>query len=243
MSKPAIALFKKDMRITRIFWAPMAFSYSLFLLMFMENIWVYLATGAGLTFVAAAIALAIDDFYRADPLFAALPGTRRDLVAGRYLSWAMITAAGLALFLADTALLRVGFGDRSPRLGTLLSLKGAAAFLIGTLLAGLVFLPFHFRLGFWRGMWGFTATGFVLTVAALNTIARLVPEEAYGGAGSIDRLPAAFGPTARGLRSLAWLIDRNVGAPLVLAVAALILALLSFLSYRLSVRFYRKRDL
>ncbi len=37
MSRPAIALLRKDLRTTRIFWAPMAFSYGTFLLMFMET--------------------------------------------------------------------------------------------------------------------------------------------------------------------------------------------------------------
>jgi hypothetical protein len=231
------------MRIMRVFCAPLAFSYGVFLLMFMENIWIYLATAACLTFVAAATALGIDDRYGTDPLFAALPATRRDLVKGRYLAWAAVTVAGLALFLAYTVLLHAGFGERSPRLGTLLSLKGAAAFLAGTLFTGLVFLPFHFRLGFWRGMWGFTGVSFVLSVAALNAIAQFVPAEAYGAASSIDTLPAAFRPTARGLRAFAWLIDRYMGTPLVAAAAAFVLAILIYLSYRLSVCFYRKRDL
>lgn len=242
MSKPAIALFKKDMRIMRIFWAPMAFSYGVFLLMFMENIWVYLATGVCLTFVAAATALAIDDYYRADPLFAALPGTRRNLVAGRYLSWAMVTAAGLALFLAYTALLRASFSERSPRLGMILSLKGAAAFLAGALLAGLVFLPFHFRLGFWRGMWWFTGTGFVVLGAGLNVLGRLVAPAAAALSPASPTL-GPFASTARGLRALVWLINRHLGRPVVVAEMVALLALLVWLSFRLSVRFYGKRDL
>jgi len=242
VSRPAVALFKKDMRIMRVLWAPMAFSYGVFLFMFMENIWIYLATAACLTFVAAATAPGIDDRYGTDPLFAALPATRRDLVKGRYLAWAAVTAAGLALFLAYTVLLHAGFGERSPRLGTLLSLKGAAAFLAGALLTGLIFLPFHFRLGFWRGVWWFTGAGFVLSVAALNAAARLVPAEACV-LPPASALPRAFASTARGLRALAWLIDRYAERPSIVAAAAAGIAVLVCLSYRLSVRFYKKRDL
>jgi hypothetical protein len=242
MSRPAIAHMRKDLRITRILWAPMAFSYGVFLLMFMENVWIYLATGACLTFVAAATALGIDDRYQTEPLFAALPGTRHSLVKGRYFAWGVVTAAGLALFLAYTILIRAGLGSRVPRLGSLVSFRGAAAFLAGTVLTGLVFLPFHFRFGFWRGMWLFTAAGFGLSVIALNAIVRLVPPTAYD-AGSAASLPGTVGSTGRGLRALAWLIERYMGRPDVIAAAAAILAVSVYLSYRLSAGFYRKRDL
>jgi hypothetical protein len=232
---------RKDLRITRILWAPMAFSYGVFLLMFMENVWIYLATGACLTFVAAATALGIDDRYQTEPLFAALPGTRHSLVKGRYFAWGVVTAAGLALFLAYTILIRAGLGSRVPRLGSLVSFRGAAAFLAGTVLTGLVFLPFHFRFGFWRGMWLFTAAGFGLSVIALNAIVRLVPPTAYD-AGSAASLPGAVDSTGHGLRALAWLVERYLGRPDIIAAVAAILAVLVYLSYRLSVGFYRKRD-
>jgi hypothetical protein len=242
VSKAAIALLRKDLRITRILWAPMAFSYGVFLLMFMQNIWIYLATGACLAFVAAATALGVDDHYQSEPLFAALPGTRRGLVKGRYLAWGVVTAACLALFLFYTVLIHAGLGGRAPRLAALVSLKGGAAFLAGTILASLVFLPFHFRFGFWRGMWGFSATGFALSVIALNAAALLVPARA-AGARSAAPLPGAFGSTGRGLRALAWIIDQYMGRPIVIAAAAIVLTLLVYLSYRLSVGSYRKRDL
>lgn len=242
MNRPAISLLLKDLRITRILWAPMAFSYGVFLLMFMDNVWVYLATGACLTFVAAATAMGIDDRYQADPLFAALPGTRRSLVAGRYLAWGVVTAAGLALFLAYTALLHAGFAERASRLDSLVSFKGAAAFLAGTALTGLVFLPFNFRFGLWRGVWLFTAAGFGLSVVALNVAARLAPADVCPLAPA-SSLPGIAGSTGRGLRVLAWAIDRFMGRPAVVAAAAVVLTLLVALSYRLSVVFYRNRDL
>jgi hypothetical protein len=242
VSRPAFAHLRKDLRITRVLWAPMAFSYGVFLLMFMENVWIYLATGACLTFVAAATALGIDDRYQTEPLFAALPGTRRCLVEGRYLAWGAVTATGLALFLTYTALLRAGFGGRAPRLGFLLSVRGAAAFLVGTVLTGLVFLPFHFRFGLWRGMGLFTTAGFVLSVVVLNVVVRFVPPAAYD-AGSAASLPAAVGSTGRGLRAFAWLIEKFMGRPAVIAVSAIVLTLLVYFSYRISVNFYRNRNL
>jgi len=242
MSSPAIAAFRKDLRITRVLWAPMAFSYVVFLLMFMNNVWIYLATGACLAFVAAATALGIDERYQTGPLFAALPGTRRSLVAGRYVAWGAVTAAGLGLFLASTALIHTCFGLRAARLASFVSLNGAAAFFVGAVLAGLVYLPFYFRFGFWRGMWLFAAAGFVFSAAGLNVLARLVPAEAWAIT-SGSSVPQPFVATARGLRALAWLIDGYLGRPDVVAAFAAGLTLFVYLSYRLSVRFYEKRDL
>ncbi len=242
MSKPAFALFRRDLRITRVLWGPMAFSYFAFLLMFMHNIWVYFAAGACLAFVAAATVLAIDDYYRTDPLFAALPGTRRSLVAGRYLAWGAFTIACLGCFMASTAVIQARFGDYTPRLVSLMSLKGAVAFLAGTLLAGALFLPLQFRLGFWRAIWVFTVAGLVLVTAGLNFLGGLAPSGAESGAQPVA-LPGVFASTARGLRALAGLIDRDLGRPGVAAGLAAVIALLAYLSFRLSVRFYEKRDL
>jgi hypothetical protein len=242
MPRPAIALLRKDLRIMKILWAPMAFSYGVFLLMFMENTWVYLATGVCLSFVAAATALGIDDRYRTEPLFAALPGTRRDQVFGRYLAWGLVTTACLGLFLTCTALFRGVLGARAPHLASLVSPKGIAAFLGGALLSGLVFLPFHFRLGFWRGMWWFAAAGLGLSIAVLNAAAFLVPAEAYR-TGSAAALPGPFFSTGRGLRALAWLIDRYSSRPAVIVTALALVSLLVYFSYRVSVRFHEYRDL
>lgn len=242
MSRAAFAALTKDLRITQLLWAPMAFSFAVFLAIFMENQWIYLATGACLTFVAAVTASGIDDRYGTEPFLAALPGTRRSLVKGRYLAWGVFAAAGLALFLGSTALLHAGLGWRSPGLFSLLSVKGAAAFLAGTFLAGLFYLPFHFRLGFWRGMWTFTATGFIVSVLALNALARLVPAESCGLAAAAQ-LPGFLGTMGHGLHALARLIDGYAANLFVVLTGAVALTALGYLSFRLSVRFYSRRDL
>jgi ABC-type transport system involved in multi-copper enzyme maturation permease subunit len=235
--RPVVAALRKDLRITRLFWAPMAFSYAVFLLMAMENIWAYLATGASLAFVMAATAAAIDDRYGTAPLVAALPGTRRSQVAGRYLAWGAVIAAALVLFLGEAALLHALFGARAARLAEICSLKAAAAFLAGVWLAAVVFLPFQFRLGFWPGLWWSAGAGVAVLAAVLNVVGRFAPSAAEA--------PAAgpFAGALRGLRTLAWTVDRHLSRPEVAAAAAALLALLVWASFRLSVRFHRKRDL
>jgi hypothetical protein len=242
MRRPAIAMLRKDLRTTRLFWAPVAFSYGTFLLMFMEIRWVFLAAGIALAFLAAVTVLGIDDLYRSEPLYAALPGTRRGLVGGRYFGWGVSTAAFLALFLSFTILLRAGFSDRTAGLASLLSLQGAAAFLTGTALAGAVFFPFYFHFGFWRGMWSSLAADLVLGTAVLAAAPRLLPS-AVRPLLQAQPTAGAFAATARGLRALAWIIDHELIRPEIVAATAAVLAGLLWASFRLSVRFYRKRDL
>jgi len=120
--------------------------------------------------------------------------------------------------------------------------NGAAALLIGVLLAGWTFLPFHFRLGFRRGMWSFSAAGFVLSVIGLNSLNRLAPAGAYG-AGLAGPLPGILETTGRGLYATVWLIDNFLSKPFVIAACAGALAFLGYFSYRLSVAFFAERDL
>jgi hypothetical protein len=233
----------KDGRITRVFWAPAAFSFFAMMLVFLENPWVYLVAGAGLTFAMAVIVLAIEDVYRTAPFLAALPGTRRSIVAGRYLSWSATTAFGLLLFLGTTMAILATVGERSGGLDSLLKWKGACAFLVLSLVAGLLFLPFHFRFGFWKGLWIFAVAVAAVGLAFLVLAPVLVTSP--GGTGdatgavartSLVRILAASGEIAR---RAAKASER----PLVLAAAAAAIALLGLLSFRLSVAFYKKRDL
>jgi hypothetical protein len=242
MADPASAHLKKDLRIMRILWGPMVFSFAVFLLVFMENNWVYLAAGIGLAFAAAATVLGLDDRFRAGPLLAALPGTRRDIIAGRYLSWGVVVAAGAAVFLVLTVLFHAGFGGRAARLLSLVSVKGAAVFLAGSLLAGLTFLPVYFRLGFWRGIWSFLGAGCLLSLTALDLAGRLAPSAACPLL-SGSPVPGAFIPAARGFLAFAGLVDRHMERPEVLAGLAALLVVMTGLSFRLSAAFYQKRDL
>jgi ABC-type transport system involved in multi-copper enzyme maturation permease subunit len=243
MSANAARHLLKDGRITRIFWAPAAFSFFAMMLVFFENPWVYLMAGVGLTFAMAVIVLAIEDAYRTAPFLAALPGTRRSIVAGRYLSWSAATTFGLLLFLGTTAAILATIGERSGGLDSLLKWKGACAFFALSLAAGLLFLPFHFRFGFWKGLWIFA----VAVAAAALAFLILAPVLATpSGETGITPGTAPRGSLAGILTAVGEIAGRAAKAserPLALAAAAAALAGLGLLSFRLSVAFYKKRDL
>jgi hypothetical protein len=235
-------LLKKDLRMTRVFWVPAGFSFGAFLLVFFENAWSFLACGIGLTFVLAAVPMAIDDRYRTEPLFAGLPGRRASLAAGRYLSWGFFVLVGLVLFLAAAAVLLLTLKSKSAHLAPLLSARGALAFLGISILAGLAFLPSYFRFGFWKGLGVFAVGGSGLAVVFSFLATFLVPSSG----GEPGRVAMASGPLAATIETFRWIAgraDHVLQNPLFLVLTAAVLVILVLASFRLSLAFYDKRDL
>lgn len=236
------ALLKKDLRMTRVFWVPACFSFGAFLLVFFENSWAFLACGICLTFVLAAVPMAIDDRYRTDPLFSGLPGRRASLVVGRYVFWGFVVLVGLALFLAAAAVLILVLKSKTAHLAPLLSAKGALAFIGSSILAGLAFLPSYFRFGFWKGLGVFAIGGLGLAVIISFLSPFLVPASG-GGPG---RAAIASGPLAARIAAFRWIVgqaDHILRNPLLVILTAVGIVILVLASFRLSVAFYDNRDL
>jgi hypothetical protein len=242
MMRLATAILKKDLRVTRVFWIPACFSFGAFLLVFFENPWFFLACGIGLTAVLAGLPMAIDDRYRTDVLFAGLPGSRSSLVVGRYLSWGSVSLFGLVLFLAATAVLLLALKSKTAHLGPLLSVRGAVAFLAGSILAGLAFLPPYFRFGFWKGLAVFAVGGAGLTVVFLF-LATFLRSRLGGEPGRASAASGTLADTIDAFRWIAGRLDHLLRSPLHAAMAAVALVLLVLVSIRLSLVFYRRRDL
>jgi hypothetical protein len=236
------ALLKKDLRVTRVFWIPACFSFGAFLLIFFENSWAFLACGIVLTVLLAAFPMVIDDHYRTDALFAGLPGKRSSLVAGRYLSWGLAALFGLVLFLAASAILLLTLKSKTGHLAPLLSAKGALAFLAGSTLAGMAFLPSYFRFGFWKGLAVFAGGSLALAVV----LSFLVPILAPSQGGETGGAAKASGSLAATIGAFTWLARRAsqiLGNPLVFALTVAGLGVLALASFRLSLAFYKRRDI
>jgi ABC-type transport system involved in multi-copper enzyme maturation permease subunit len=243
MSANAAKHLLKDGRITRVFWAPAAFSFFAMMLVFFERPRAYLVAGGGLTFAMAVIVLAIEDAYRTAPFLAALPGTRRSIVAGRYLSWSATTAFGLLLFLGTTAAILAAVGEKSGGLNSLLTWKGAGVFLALSLAAGLLFLPFHFRFGFWKGLWIFAIAAAAAGLAFLILAPVLATPSGETGIASDAAARRSLAGVLTAAGEIAHRAAKASERPPVLAAAAAALALLGLFSFRLSVAFFEKRDL
>ena len=232
----------KDLRITRIFWLPAAFSYLVFLMMFHEAALAELAVGILMTLGLAGAILLIDDTQRTDTLFAALPVRRKEIVAGRFLSAAFVTAICLILFMGGIVGLRALLGARAAHLGVLLSFRTGLAFVLAAAGFHAVFFPLYFRHGLGKAVLRFLAI--VLGASIIfSLVLQAIGPKVLGEAAARTTAPGVF-LSVPGLLQALWIkTEAALGAPLFLAALLSVCALAISVSLRLSVRFYSRHDL
>ena len=232
----------KDFRITRIFWAPAVFSFSVFLLIFFPNKWAFFVTAIALTMTLVILILLIDDMYKTSPLFAALPGSRKTIVAGRYLTWVTVSAVGAAVTLATVAGILAVLSSRAAHLEPLLSARWGLALFLSSVLIGLLYLPFYFRFGLGRSTWIFGS--FCLGILIVfSFLAPLLVGLTGQTPKAVDGVPPSL---LSAYTFLQWAVGRaGEGSryPLTVLLAGMGTAILFFISKRISADFYRKRDL
>ena len=238
-----LSLVRKDLRTTRVFWLPAAFSYVVFLLLGFLNIHLLLLTGVFLTLFTLSWILFIDDLARTDPLFAGLPLRRRDIVTGRYLTGALVTVLGLGLLLAVSAGLRALVGARAAHLGTLFSLRGALAFVLPSLLLLALALPFYFWKGLGRAFQVVTGILMGLTIILQSLIRSGPPEKPGSGTARPGFVADIFERSISAGRAFVGWGEATLGGALFVAALMAIVAAALYFSWRLSVRFYGRRDL
>ena len=238
-----LSLVRKDLRITRLFWLPAAFSYVVFLLLGFLNIHLMLLTGVFLTLFTQSWILFIDDLARTDPLFVGLPLRRRDIVTGRYLTGGLVAVVSLALLLAATAGLRALVGARAAHLAALFSLRGVLAFLIPALLLLALALPFYFRKGLGRAFQAVAGILMGLTVI-LQSLLRAGPaEKAGGGTARTGFAAGVFDRSVTAVRDFVARGEAALGGALFVVLLVLAVTAGLYFSWKLSVRFYSRRDL
>jgi hypothetical protein len=159
----------------------------------------------------------------ADRFVGSLPVSRKDVVRARYL-WALgVAMAGTVVYPVYGGVL-LGFGterllQRWPTPPAWESPEGLLAFFVTVWLVSVAYLPFYFRSGLGKG------TGLFL--------ASLVPV-IVGGAALVRWLSPSSTLTAAA---------EVMGTPLTVVGALALAAALGWLSLRLAVRFYDRRDL
>jgi ABC-type transport system involved in multi-copper enzyme maturation permease subunit len=184
---------------------------------------IFAGIGVGLMFGTLSVSypFAIEEKSNMDALYITLALSRRTVVMGRYIFslLANICAAGFALLLPLViCLLAPGIGLSFGVDGTL----AGFAFLVPLfVLVQAAQIPAFFKLGYTKAKI-ISIVPFIVIMAAVMGFASLA------GHLALDLSPALF-----------WL-ENNV--PAVCVFAGLTLALLIYLSYRISLAFYNKRD-
>lgn len=234
-------LVLKDIRTTRIFWLPAVFCFLVFLLTSHESVLIYLLIGISFTFLLSLGILGIDDIFRTEALFASLPVTRSSIVFSRYLSWIFIIVITLALFLGSTAVFQALLAARAAQLGFFLTLKGLMSFVVPSILLASLYLPLYFRFGLGRSLQVFFPSLLVLGIALTGLAQVLGPYLIGTSETGIPKTGLVESPVV--LLRLIRQADHSLGTGSLILVSGLALVLITWISARISIHFYRKRDL
>ena len=188
--------------------------------------------GAGLVLGSLAVSFALDERFRTETLYASLPVTRRRVVRARYLLAGLLTAACGALIFGSLTLLSSLARTRGedPSSSYLLSVEGAAGFLLVLAPAILLFLPLTFRYGFGRGILRFAAVAGAVLLAA------------GAFAGPTLARSGSSNPLAGAVHSLGG-IRSSMGTPLFVGAMLAAMAALTYASLTLSIKAYKRREL
>ncbi len=233
----------KDILVMRLFLLPAAFSYLVFLLMAREHAMVMLIAGIFLTVLLTGCVLGIETVNRTEPLFAALPLARRDIVAGRYLSAASFNGLGLLLFLAGAAAFMQFPAEEGRHLSFLLTAEVIVAFLVAVFLLIALFFPLYFRYDLGKGLYAFSALLVVLYIV-LTVISRVLGNRLTDASSPGESGNAAIfiSPYVMIRRALYW-GEAAIGTQALMVCLALSVGLVYFASFRVSTHFYSRRDL
>ena len=217
------ALALKDLRVLRPWWWLIVPGHMLFGANGIVSPQSFFAMNVTLAWAFTVILLLIEWTQDADRFLGSLPVSREDVVRARY---AQVLGAAFGATILYVLYGRVLFVFATERLlerwpGTpgWESVDGLLTFFLTVWLVSVAFLPFHFRWGLGKGSWLFLVCMAAMVVGA-TALVRWI--------------------------SLSWTltaVSEVAGTAVTLIVALALGAVLGWLSLRVSIRFYDRRDL
>ena len=237
-----LKLLVKDFRALGLFWLLGLVINIFFVMVFIEVNLAFLMVQVVLTFLLAMVQPVVEDRFGLGSFLNSLPVSREDVVKAKYLCTGVLVLAGLAVFMAVPS--GLGWLVHSPHAKTapLLAPAGLLSFLLPLALLELLYLPFYFRHGLGRSLWFFLVSVLVLGAivpGALRVIAGLAGRP-LAEIFPVDReiLAVPYKP----LLPLAKRLQAALGTAGLSAACLLVLTGLTWLSLRLSIRFYKRRE-
>jgi|GEM_PF-4291103 len=220
-----------DLRATSVLWPLWVGVFLLFNLFSVTNPAVHLISWVFLALALVFLPLIVDDFNRIQPLMAALPVSRGQRVAGRYLFSLLAAGVGLVLARLEAGAVTHLFIRQKIDLSSLLGLDAGVVFMAMTLLAAAFFLPFYYRWGLGKGLMIATASILIIVIALTLMAPRLE---------SVIRPDSPLVRFLMGVMERLWTLSGTWSSAwrLLAGVSGLYL-----LSLGLAVRIQRRRDL
>lgn len=217
------ALVLKDLRVLRPWWWLIVPAHLLFGANGIVAPQLFLATNVALACTYIVLLLIVDWTQEADRYVASLPVSRRDMVRARYVGALGAALGGTVLYALYGRVLMAFATERLlarwPGTPGWESVEGLLTFFMAVWLVSVAYLPFYFRSGLGKGSW--------LFVAILAPV--------IGGGTVLVRWLSLPGPPDG--------VSGVLGTAGTVVVALALAATLGWLSLRLSVRFFDRRDL
>jgi ABC-2 type transport system permease protein len=185
--------------------------------------------------------LFLEDRLKTETLYSSLPLKRSTMVLSRYLLTGFLTLGcgvfvfGYGYFLSSVVKLRFVQIDFQ----SLLTAEGVAGFIVFTAFIAALFYPFYFRLGLGRGSFIFAAV--LLALGIIFTGLERLAAHVFRFTRPLFTEEFLKDPGLGIVRALGG-IENSLGQPLFISSALILIAGMLFLSIRLSIRFYEKRD-
>lgn len=192
-----------------------------------------MAAGGAVVLAGLAVVFFLEDKNKTEILILSLPVRRSAIVGARHLLGALFLAVSGGIVFGVIAPLGIVIPSRpaDADLSRLFSIEAASLFFVITAFFLALYLPLVHRFGFGRGTIRFVFAGIVFA--------------SLGAAGLFSVLPAD--PAARRELAVAAIglvgeIRSSLGTPLFLLAAVVLTGMFFWISFRLSLRFYEKRE-
>jgi hypothetical protein len=237
-----LRLLNKDFKAAGLFWlAGLIITFSFALVYIQVNL-LYVLGNILLTYLLTLVLPIIEDRYGLDPFFNSLPLNRAQVVKARYLSMALLVVAELILFVAVAS----GFGRLfqipGMMIATLIAPAGLLAYLLPLILLELLFLPLYFRYGLGKSIWALLASLFALAVLLAGALRVVVGLTGQPLSEIFPVDPEILAVPYKPLLPLTGRLQAALGTAGLTVVGFLALTGLAWLSLRLSIRFYKRRE-
>jgi hypothetical protein len=224
---------------------PLLLILVIFILYFLQPVWsslLIMAVGGVFGFLCLFVIFFLEDRNKTEILYLSLPQKRSTIVGARYFLAGLLSLIGGAILFGFVVPLHgLIFSSRplGSNLQSLLSVEGMAGYLVISAFISALYLPFHHRFGFGRGVILFQIVG----VALLAGVA--------GGMKLVGRAfdfvdfwndPKNIKDPGAGILDLIGAIRTSLGTTLFLITIVVFVIIATAISLWLSLRFYDRRE-
>lgn len=236
-----LKLCYKDYLASRWFWLLPFIIYVLYSIQPIGQTVMVMLFGWAAVFTCLFITGALEDRNKTEALYISLPVKRAMVVKARYLLAGVLTIVGGTVIFSLLGPINAFLKTRNPKtdVGLLMSVEGGAGFLIAVTFACVLYLPLYFGLGFGRGsgVFSFALLGLGLGLAGIGQLAAR-----WLGWRSLLLTAESLKDPGSGILEVLGQVRETIGMPLFIGTIVVALVFLGFISLRLSIRLYERRE-